>query len=326
MLNLERLRALNAVARHGSITGAAEGLHLTTSAVSQQLAKLEREAGQQLLSRHGRGIRLTDAGRLLAEHAGQIIARVERAQSELEARRGEVVGELSLGLFPTAARGLAPQTLITLRDRHPRLCVRMHEMEPHEALTRVVRGDLDLAVVNDWANHRLVLPDDLVRASLLDDPTDIAVPADHSHADRPEIELRDLANDGWAVWPEGQYCHAWLMQTLRAAGVEPRVLHIAGEHQTQLMLVAAGLVVAVTPRLGRGPVPDGVRVVRVRNPLQRHVFAVWRSDADRRPAIRAAVDALRHAAERTDETAEQPLKAGERAPSDDARGPASAAS
>lgn len=90
MLNLERLRTLDALARHGSVSGAAAGLHITTSAVSQQMAKLEREAGQRLLAKNGRGVRLTDAGRLLAEHAARILSQVELAQADLEAQRGQV--------------------------------------------------------------------------------------------------------------------------------------------------------------------------------------------------------------------------------------------
>lgn len=105
MLNLERLRTLDALARHGSVSGAAAGLHITTSAVSQQMAKLEREAGQRLLAKNGRGVRLTDAGRLLAEHAARILSQVELAQADLEAQRGQVAGELRLSAFPTAARG-----------------------------------------------------------------------------------------------------------------------------------------------------------------------------------------------------------------------------
>src|SRR6478735_12203083 len=111
MLNLERLRTLDALARHGSVGGAADGLHVTTSAVSQQMAKLEREVGQQLLAKNGRGVRLTDAGRLLSDHAARILSQVELAQSDLEAQRGHAVGELLLGAFPTAVRGLFPDAL-----------------------------------------------------------------------------------------------------------------------------------------------------------------------------------------------------------------------
>ncbi|MBI0384375.1 LysR family transcriptional regulator, partial [Streptomyces albiflaviniger] len=148
-MNLDRLRTLYAVARHGSVSGAAEGLHVTTSAVSQQLAKLERETGQQLLAKNGRGIRLTDAGRLLADHAARILSQVELAQADLEAQRGHAVGELLLGAFPTAVRGLFPDALSRLRTEHPQLNVRLQEMEPDESVPSVVRGDIDLAVVLD---------------------------------------------------------------------------------------------------------------------------------------------------------------------------------
>ncbi|MFI1972414.1 LysR family transcriptional regulator [Streptomyces cinnamoneus] len=295
MLNLERLRTLHAVARHGSVSGAADGLHVTTSAVSQQLAKLERETGQQLLAKNGRGVRLTDAGRLLAEHASRILSQVELAQADLEAQRGRAVGELLMGAFPTAARGLFPAALAGLRVEHPQLRARLEEMEPDEAVPRVVRGDIDVAVVLDWYNKPLPVPDGLAKAPVLDDLADVAVPAGHPLADRDEVVLEDFAEDEWISWPRGEFCHDWLLFTLRGKGVEPRISHMAEEHHTQLALVAAGLGIAVAPRLGRGPVPEGVRVVPVRHTMRRHVFAIWRADADRRPSIRAAVDALRAA-------------------------------
>ncbi|MFI1180334.1 LysR family transcriptional regulator [Streptomyces sp. NPDC020799] len=298
MLNLDRLRTLSAVARHGSVSGAADGLHVTTSAVSQQLAKLERETGQQLLAKQGRGVRLTDAGRLLADHASRILSQVELAQADLEAQRGQAVGELLVGAFPTAARGLFPAALAGLREAHPQLRARLTEMDPDSAVPRVVRGDIDLAVVLDWYNKPLPMPEGLAKAPLLDDPADVAVPVGHPLAGRREVELEEFADDEWISWPDGEFCHDWLMLTLRGKGVEPRISHMAEEHPTQLALIAAGLGVGIAPRLGRGPVPDGVRVLPVRHTMRRHVYAVWRADADRRPSIRAAVDALRAAGEK----------------------------
>ncbi|MFD8735116.1 LysR family transcriptional regulator [Streptomyces sp. NPDC059618] len=295
MLNLERLRTLDALARHGSVSGAAEGLHVTTSAVSQQMSKLEREVGQQLLAKNGRGVRLTDAGRLLAEHAARILSQVELAQSDLEAQRGRVAGELRLSAFPTAARGLFPAALAQLRAEHPGLRVRSSELEPEAGVAGVVRGDLDLAVVLDWYNKPMPLPDGLVKAAILDDPADVALPAGHRLAGRSEVDLGDFADDEWITWGEGEFCHEWLMFTLRSQGVEPRVGHRAGETHTQLGLVAAGLGVCVAPLLGRHPMPEGVVTVPVRQRVRRHVYVVWRADADRRPSIRAAVDALRRA-------------------------------
>ncbi|MEU1892017.1 LysR family transcriptional regulator [Streptomyces pristinaespiralis] len=296
MLNLERLRTLDALARHGSVSAAADGLHVTTSAVSQQMAKLEREVGQQLLAKNGRGVRLTDAGRLLADHAARILSQVELAQSDIEARRGQAVGEVRIGAFPTAARGLFPAAISTLRRDHPELRVLSTELEPETGVRAVIRGDLDLAVVLDWSNKRLPVPGGLAQAQLLDDVPDVAMPADHPLADRAEVDLEDFADDEWVSWPEGEFCHEWLMFTLRSKGFEPRIGHTAGEHHTQLALIAAGLGVCVAPRLGRGPVPEGVALVPVRQRMRRHVYAVWRTDADRRPSIRAAVEALRAAA------------------------------
>ncbi|MEU6663905.1 LysR family transcriptional regulator [Streptomyces sp. NPDC046821] len=297
MLNLERLRTLDALARHGSVSGAAAGLHVTTSAVSQQMAKLEREVGQRLLAKNGRGVRLTDAGRLLAEHAGRILSQVELAQSDLEAQRGQVAGELRISAFPTAARGLFPRALATLRAEHPGLRLRSQELEPELAVAGVVRGDLDLAVVLDWYNKPMPLPEGLVKAAILDDPADVAMPADHPLAGRQEVGLEDFAEDEWITWGEGEFCHEWLLFTLRAKGVEPRIGHRAAETHTQLALVAAGLGVCVAPLLGRDPVPEGVVTVPVRQRVRRQVFVVWRADADRRPSIRAAVKALRAAGE-----------------------------
>ncbi|AWK09348.1 LysR family transcriptional regulator [Streptomyces spongiicola] len=296
MLNLERLRTLDALARHGSVSAAADGLHVTTSAVSQQMSKLEREVGQQLLARNGRGVRLTDAGRLLADHAARILSQVELAQSDIEAQRGRAVGEVRLGAFPTAARGLFPAALTALRADHPDLCVRTSELEPEYALREVLRGDLDLAVALDWSNKRLPVPGGLAREPLLDDTADVAMPADHPLAGRTHVDLEDFADDDWVSWPEGEFCYEWLVFTLRAKGIEPRIVHLAGEHHTQLALIAAGLGVCVTPRLGRGPVPEGVSLVPVRQKVRRHIYAVWRADADRRPSIRAALSALRSAA------------------------------
>ncbi|MET8564307.1 MULTISPECIES: LysR family transcriptional regulator [Streptomyces] len=296
MLNLERLRTLDALARHGSVSAAADALHVTTSAVSQQLGKLEREVGQQLLAKNGRGVRLTDAGRLLSEHAARILSQVELAQSDLEAHRGQVVGELRLSAFPTAARGLFPAALGALRTEHPGLRVRSSELEPEAGIAGVVRGDLDLAVVLDWYNKPMPVPDGLVKAPLLDDPAEVAMPATHRLADRDEVDLTEFAEDEWITWGEGEFCHEWLMFTLRSKGVEPIVGHRAGETHTQLGLVAAGLGVCIAPLLGRHPVPEGVVLVPLKQRVRRHVYVVWRADADRRPSIRAAVEALRTAA------------------------------
>jgi molybdate transport repressor ModE-like protein len=292
MLSLDRLKVLGAVARHGSVTRAAAALHLSTSAVSQQISKLEHETGQRMLERQGRGVRLTPAGELLVSHAEPILALLERAEADLEGHRGAVAGHLTLAAFATAARGLAPAALRALHREHSELVVELHELEPDDAIDRVGRGDVDVAVVQDWANAPLALPDRLRRAPLLDDVVDIALDAEHPLASRKSVEFDEIADEPWISWTSGFVCHDWLVHTMRTRGFEPRIAHQASEHQTQLALVAAGLGVAVVPRLGREPLPDGVVFVPVRPTFVRHVYAIWRENSARRLAINATVGAL----------------------------------
>lgn len=296
MLNLERLRVLHAVATTGSVVGAARTLHVTTSAVSQQMARLEREVGQRLVERQGRGIRLTEAGALLARNAGDLLTHVERVEADLAEHRGAVAGTLSIAAFATAARGLLPGVLRDLRSRYPDLTVSLSEREPHEAIPDLSRGHLDIAVVQDWAEDVLTVPEGLSRRHLLDDPFDVALPAGHPLAGRHRVAVKELAGDEWISWSDGQICHDWLARTLRAAGAEPLVMHTASEHSTQLALVAAGLGAAVIPRLGRDPAPPSVRFVPLDPPPVRRVFVLWRTSAAARPAIGVTLDALRQSA------------------------------
>jgi DNA-binding transcriptional LysR family regulator len=290
MLNLERLRVLHAVSTTGSVVGAAGVLHVTTSAVSQQLARLEREVGQPLVERRGRGIRLTDAGALLAGDAGELLTHVERVEANLAEHRGTVAGTVAIAAFATAARGLLPGALKDLRSRYPDLSVSMAEREPHEAIPALSRGDLDVAVVQDWADDVLTVPDGLSRRDLLDDPFDVALPVGHPHADRDSVAIAELADEDWISWSTGQICHDWLIRTL---GTRARVAHTASEHSTQLALVAAGLGAALIPRLGREPAPSSVRFVPITPSPTRRVFALWRTSAAARPAVGATIDALR---------------------------------
>jgi DNA-binding transcriptional LysR family regulator len=296
MLNLERLRALHAVADRGSVNAAAQALHVTTSAISQQLAKLETEIGQPLLERNGRGVRLTDAATLLVAHTSEVLARLERAEAELDARRDVVSGRLTVAAFATAVRGLAPQALRHLLTAHAQLEVVLREQEPQESVPQLVRGDLDLLIAQDWDNAPLALPDGLERAPIVDDVADVALPVDHRLAGREALALDELAGERWIAWQAGTICHDWLMHTLRSRGHEPRLTHTAGEHASQLALVGAGLGCCVVPRLGRGAVPPGVRIVPVKPALRRHVYALWRSETSRRKAIAAAVAAFQTSA------------------------------
>jgi DNA-binding transcriptional LysR family regulator len=289
MLNLDRLRALHAVSAHGSIIAAADSLNVTTSAVSQQLAKLELETGQRLLERHGRGVRLTDAAATLVSRTQRVLSLLEEAEAELEDKDGAVAGSITIAAFATAARGLAPIALQRLRQAYPQLAITFHEQEPGDSIPHLVRRDVDLIIINDWQNAPLALPDGLTKAPLFDDVADIALPPHHRLSKAKSVKLSELAGEPWIAWQAG-ICHDFLIHTLRKAGHDPKITHTAGEYATQLALVAAGLGVCVLPRLGRDPVPKGVTVLPSEPALRRHVYAAWRTQTTRRNVIRAAVE------------------------------------
>jgi len=191
MLQLERLQALYAVSTFGSVTGAAAALHLTPSAVSQQLAKLQRDVGQRLVEPYGRGVRLTAAGTLLARRAHAILSEVENAESELDRQRNHVIGDLEIAGFATAARAILPQAVARLRKEHEHLRLRVSERQPDEAIRLVVAGHLDIALVNDWMDAPLVVPDAIER--LLDDREHAAAMAARA---RRFVEERTLERAG----------------------------------------------------------------------------------------------------------------------------------
>ena len=296
MLHLERLQALHAVSTFGSVTGAAEALRLTPSAVSQQLGKLQRDVGQRLIEPYGRGVRLTPAGTLLAERAHAILSEVENAESELDRQRNHVIGDLEIAGFATAARAILPQTVSRLRKQHHQLKLRVSERQPDEATRLVVAGHLDIALVNDWMNAPLVLPDGVQRLLIMHDPVDLAVPTDHPLAERSSVELTELSAEPWITWPYGAICHEWLTQTLRQHGLTPEVTHTAEEHQTQLAMVAAGLGIAVMPRLGRGSA-EGVSIITLKPTFSRQIYAIFRTLASERPAIAVTVSAIHKVAQ-----------------------------
>jgi DNA-binding transcriptional LysR family regulator len=295
MIDLGRLRALHAVALYGSVGSAADALGYTPSAVSQQLAKLERETRTTLLEKRGRGIVLTDAAQELAATASKVLELVEDAEVRLEEHRGQAIGELTIAAFPTAARGLLPVALPGLIDDNPALDVRVVEMDPFDAVSAVQRGEVHIAVVHDWHNTPLTLTEELSRAKLGTDPADVLVPATHRLAGKEFVRASDLLGERWICQPPGTICHDWLMRTMRKAGSEPDVVYSVAEYQTQIAMLDRGLGIGMIPRLGRGPLPPGVTVVPLQPAPSRRLYAVWRTATARRPAVAVTLGALKTA-------------------------------
>lgn len=276
--------------RFGRGRGGRTRLH--PSAVSQQIAKLERETRTTLLERRGRGVALTEEARHLADTARELLAIVERAETTLEERRGQPSGLLTVAAFASAARGLLPAVLADLAARHPALDVRLTEVDPHLSVDLVARGSPTWRWRTTGTSPRCRPPRASSRPS---SGTTLRAggAAGHPFTARAVVRRADLGGQRWVCQPPGRVCHDWLTRTLRTAGFEPDIAHVAEENHTIVALVAAGLGVAVVPRLGTGALPPGAVAVRLEPGPVRRLYALWRTGAARRPAITETVRTLR---------------------------------
>src|SRR5919197_785532 len=201
MLDVRRMRVLREVAVRGSFSAAAEALSFTQSAISQQIAALERETGATLVERSARGVRLTDAGRALVKHTDAILARLTEAESELEAIAGLRGGRVRLAAFESAAATLMPPAIAEYRSRHPAVELSMMLAEPEAALPQLRAGELDLAVIFGGALAQSYSIEGLELLELLEDPLYLVLPADHPLARKRNIRLADLAHEEWIGGP-----------------------------------------------------------------------------------------------------------------------------
>ncbi|MEV6927033.1 LysR family transcriptional regulator [Dactylosporangium sp. NPDC051485] len=292
MLDLSRLQALRAVQTFGTVTAAAGALHITPSAVSQHLAKLERETRTTLVEKDGRRLRLTEAGRVLAEHAGRVLAAVEEAEAALAAHQETVSGRLSVSSFPTACRGLLPHTLRRLSAEHPDLELTLLETDRDASFDGILRGIIDIALIDEWLEIPVTFPPGVANVELGLDVGDLMLPAGHPLAfGAGPITLEEVREERWIGSQPGTVCHEWLLRML--PGLQPSIL--VNEFETQLTFVAQGLGVAFVPRLARASLPAGVVARPVSPEAARRVSVAWRAAASGRPAIGATVAALQNA-------------------------------
>jgi DNA-binding transcriptional LysR family regulator len=295
MLDVRRMQVLRAVVTTGSITAAATNLGYTPSAVSQQIAALERQAGVRLLERSGRGVRPTAAGRLLTEHAAIIGRHLTEAELALAELREGRTGRLAVQYFATAGLALVPPALATLRREHPGVQVDLKMADPSNPVPSVQRGLADVAIV---VHPRVDAPINGVRLiHLLDDPYRVVLPPDHRLRAKRAIELAELAEEPWigCEWPVGP-CLQIMLDACAAAGFTPSFVAESEDYANAQGFVAAGLGISMIPQLGLMN-RKGVIVRRVTKPEPvRVIQAAVRESAMDQPAIRTLLDALRAAA------------------------------
>ena len=304
MLDLRRLRLLRELHARGTIAAVADALQYTPSAVSQQLAVLEREAGRPLVERAGRGVRLTDAGVLLAGHAAALLERAERAEAELAAGAGRVAGRARVASFQSTALRLAIPAIAGLVAQAPDLHCELVEAEPEQSLPALALGDADLVLADEWQHQPRARPPGVQREDLLQDPVALILPAGHPLARRHRraVPLAALAG---AAWVTGHREAGWDEVTTRACrelgGFDPDIRHRTNDSTISLALIAAGQAVTLLPRLVGLEDRPGIAVRAIaEGTLDRTIFMATRAADDQRPAIRALRAAVREQARGVD--------------------------
>ncbi len=298
MLNVTRLSVLKEVAYRGSFSAAADALSYTQSAISQQVAALEAETGMALLERHPRGVSLTAAGQTLVGHTEGILARLEAAETSLAAIAGLRGGRLRVASFSTAGATLMPLAIATFRASYPEVELTLAEGEPEQIVPRLRAGELDLALLFEFAGES-PLQEDMTRTELLEDPLYLALPRAHPLAARTSLRLSDLAGEAWVQTSRSSPCARYVVRSCHAAGFEPNVAFESDDYQTVQGLVAAGVGVALIPELALSVVRDDI-VTRALSPAPpvRQVLAGAPAGARLVPAAPAMLGILEHEARR----------------------------
>ncbi|RKT57667.1 LysR family transcriptional regulator [Saccharothrix australiensis] len=292
MLDVRRMQVLRAVVTTGSITAAAANLGYTPSAVSQQVAALEKQAGLPLLDRVGRGVRPTVAGRLLTEHAAHITDRLVEAEAALADLRAGRTGRLRVRYFATAGAALVPPAVAAFQARHADVRLDLKLIEPDDPVVEVAAGRADVAL--SVLPRDAEVPRGVHVVHLLDDPYLVALPRGHDLARKRVLDLADLADEPWvdAVRPPGP-CRDAVLDACAAAGFAPNFVLEADDYPTAQGFVAAGLGVAAVPKLALDTVHPGVAVRRLRRPEPTRAICAAVREGDRSsPAVRTLLDAL----------------------------------
>ena len=275
-MELRDLRYFVAVAQHRNFSRAAEQLHVSQPALSEQIRKLEDELGTPLFERTSRGAILTDAGEAFLPQARAVLAQADVAAESVRMVAEGVAGTLTIGFIDSAALGILPALIRRFTARYPNVKLRLRELGTRLQLAAVEAGEIDVGIVrgpvwNAGLAGRLIATESLL----------LALPGEHRLAGEEAVRLADLRDDGFITYPadRGAGLYEETLRLCHDAGFEPKIVQEANEITTIIGMVAAGLGVAIVPASVGAVAPDGVvyRPTDPRAELER--WAVWRESA-----------------------------------------------
>ena len=295
-LDLHSIRIVRAIAEHGTISAAARALGYSQPAISQHLRRSEARLGTPLVIRSGRGVRLSEAGQVVARHAVAITSALDAASGDLAELVGLAAGTVRVAAFPTASSTLVPRLLASMRQRHPGITVGYVEAEPPEAIAMLRDGAVDLAITfaypGDRSDPHRPADVSLESVPLFTEPVVLALPDRHALADRQQVALADLADERWIAGCP--LCRGHLLAACEAVGVTPNIELETDNAIAVLTLVAAGLGVALLPQLAlaTAPVPPGATVRSTTPSSDRSIQLVVQNGSRRVPSIAATIELL----------------------------------
>ncbi|MDR6861620.1 LysR family transcriptional regulator [Phycicoccus sp. 3266] len=293
-MDLRRLHVLREVGRCGSLTAAAAALSFTTSAVSQQVTKLERDMGVPLLERHPRGAVLTEAGRALLRYAEDIDRTIDAARAEMGEFADLRRGQLRLGTFPTVGASLMPEVVLAFRARHPEVAVTVVSARRAGLVDRLKRRDIELTLLWDYPWQR-VEDAELSTTTLRKDPTLLLLPRSHPLAGADVVRVEQLRDEQWVVRDEHPVADV-LRRVCRRAGFEPDVAFAANDYQETQGMVAAGIGIALAPQLALSALRPDIVAVPLKDSPSRRILLARLADRTLSAAGREATTVFRSVA------------------------------
>jgi len=298
-MDIVRLRALRELALRKTMAAVAEALHISPSAVSQQISLLEDEAGIQLIERHGRGVKLTPAGEKLVSHAEAIIGVLQNAKTDLAELKREVTGDLHLAAFPSVAALLGPPSIKSLEKTYPRLRVILEELEPDEALAALRSWQCDVALVDDLTVLNREQEENIEIQQIAEDMLYVLLPAIHPLTNQLEVQIEDLRAERWALDTASSVYTEVIVRKCRDVGFDPQINGACGSFETVLALIEAGCSISILP---------GMRMLHARKygqrvafrklvpEVRRKIFVAYRRGEFRSPKVSALLKTLQETA------------------------------
>jgi DNA-binding transcriptional LysR family regulator len=296
-LDVRKLRVLRELDERGTVAAVAQAMHLTPSAVSQQLVALGKETGVRLVEPAGRRVRLTDAARVLLRHADDLFAGLERVRADLAAHAAGLVADVRVAGFAATLSGIVLPALRLLHSSHPDIAVRLVESDQPRSFDRLARGDVDVALALESKDGPSSADRRFHRVALLAERFDLALPRQHPLAHVPEVRLADLAGERW-IFSDTDSCRDVALAACVAAGFTPEIAHHIDDWDATLGAVGLGLGLALVPRLVHVGARDDVVIksLDAEHPT-RHLFAAVRRGSEELPHLKAVLRALLAAAE-----------------------------